>query len=241
MSLLVTCKTFFRRQMFIPSWYAVLFNSNYIVSRGTSGAIRKYSGYMKGRMLDFGCGTKPYRSLFRVQEHIGVDIENTGHSNDVSQIDKFYDGKTIPFGNEYFDSLFSSEVLTHIFTIEEVMGELNRVLKKNGHFLLTVPFVWKENEKPNDSVRYTEHGIRYLLEKNGFEIIVQEKRGNYLLVIFQLFSDYLYGSAPRIKLLRLMVTFGFIFPINLCGIFLSNIFPRNTDLFINNIIVARKR
>ncbi|TAL62251.1 MAG: class I SAM-dependent methyltransferase [Bacteroidetes bacterium] len=234
-------KAFIRKQIFIPSRFAILFNSNYIVSRGTSTGIRKHSGYMKGKMLDFGCGTKPYRSLFKVDQHIGVDIVNQAHTNDISRIDKFYDGKTIPFGDGYFDSLFSSEVLTHIFNIDEVMKELNRVLKKGGHFLLTVPFVWKENEKPNDSVRYTEHGIQDLLEKSGFEIIVKEKRGNYLLVIFQLFSDYIYSALPRIKLIRLLFTLIVIFPVNLTGILLCYLLPDNRDLYINNIVVARKR
>ena len=242
MKLVDSFKLFFRKEMFIPSWVSIIINSNYFVARGISKGIKKNSHYMTGIMLDFGCGRKPYRSLFKVRDHIGIDVENPAHNNDSSVIDKFYDGKTIPFDNGYFDSIFSSEVLTHIFSIEEVMPELNRVLKKDGYFLLTVPFVWKENEKPHDCERYTSFGIKYLLEENGFEIINQEKTANYLIVIFQLFNDYLYSTIfPNIKLLKFFLTILVIFPLNLIGIILSAVFPSNYDLFINNIIVARKK
>lgn len=240
--MLHSVKHFFRKQMFIPPWYSVIINSNYLIARGISQGIKKNSHYMTGNMLDFGCGKKPYSSLFNVKNHIGIDVENPAHGNDSSVIDKFYDGKHIPFDDEYFDSMFSAEVLTHIFDIEEVIPELNRVLKKNGYFLLTVPFVWKENEKPNDSVRYTSFGIRHLLEKNGFEIIHHEKSGHYLTAIFQLFNDYLYSSLfPNMKFLKLLLTVLINFPLNLLGIILSAILPANPDFFINNIIVARKK
>lgn len=241
MKFIDSLKKSYRKQVFIPAWYSIAINSNYIISRGISTGIKKNAHYMKGTMLDFGCGSKPYHSLFDVKNHIGIDINNSAHNNDISFVDKFYDGKNIPFDDEYFDSIFSSEVLTHIFNVEEIISELNRVLKKNGCFLLTVPFVWKENEKPHDSVRYTSFGIKYLLEKNGFEIIVQEKKGSYFLAISQLFNDYLYTSMPKIKIIKFFFTVLIIFPLNLVEIFLSFILPVNKDIFINNIIVARKK
>lgn len=241
MKLIDSLKTAYRRQVFIPAWYSIAFNSNYIISRGISNGIKKNAHYMCGKMLDFGCGSKPYRSLFEVKEHIGVDIENPAHNNDISHVDKFYDGKEIPFEDDFFDSIFSSEALTHIFNLEEIVPELNRVLKKKGYFLLTVPFVWKENEKPHDSVRFTSFGIKYLLEKNGFEVIVQEKRGNYFQAISQLLNDYLYSAIPSIKFLKFLVTVLFIFPLNLLELLFSFFLPKNNDLFINNVIVAQKK
>ena len=242
MKLMQSLRFFFRKETYIPSWVSIVINSNYFIARGISGGIKKNAHYMSGIMLDFGCGTKPYRSLFKVNKHIGIDVKNSGHSNDISAVDKFYDGTTIPFDDEYFDSIFSSEVLTHIFNVEEVILELKRVLKKNGNLLLTVPFVWKENEKPNDSVRYTSFGIKYLLENNGFEIIIQEKSGHYLLVVFQLLNDFIYSSViSDIKIIKLIFTLLLIFPLNLLGLILSLILPANKDVFMNNIIVARKK
>ena len=86
--------------------------------------IAPYTGKLKGVMMDFGCGSKPYKSLFNVDKYIGVDYENPGHPHINEQIDVFYDGKVIPFQNEYFDAVFSSEVFEHIFNIDEILKEM---------------------------------------------------------------------------------------------------------------------
>lgn len=39
--------------------------------------MKKYSKELNGRLLDFGCGCKPYQELFKhVFEYVGVDVEN---------------------------------------------------------------------------------------------------------------------------------------------------------------------
>ena len=53
--------------------------------------------------MDFGCGSKPYKSLFNVEEYLGVDYYNEGHPHENEQIDVFYDGKNLPFPDNYFD------------------------------------------------------------------------------------------------------------------------------------------
>lgn len=236
-------KKAFLSQVFIPKWYSVAINSNYFIARGISYGIKENANYMKGKMLDFGCGTKPYRSLFKVDQHIGVDIEKpaTDYSERKSAVDKFYDGRSIPFDNEYFDSVFSSEVLTHIFHADEIIMEICRVLKNGGYILFTVPFVWKENEQPYDSVRYTSFGIKHLLEKHGFDIVVQQKKGNYVTVAGQLFNDCLFSSLPKIGIVRMVFTLLIIFPLHLIQLLLSLILPKNEDIFQNNIIVAQKK
>ena len=241
MGLIASLKNSFRKEQFIPSWVSVIINSNYFLSRGISSGIKKNAHYMNGTMLDFGCGRKPYASLFNVKNHIGIDIENPEYKND-NIIDKIFDGKTIPYENNYFDSVFCSEVLTHIFDAEDMVPELTRVLKPEGHMLITVPFAWKENQIPNDSARYTSFGIKHLLEKNGFEIVSQQKSGHYFLVVVQFMNDFIYSSLfPNIKILKLLLTILFIFPINLMALIFSLILPKNKDLFHTNIIVARKK
>ena len=128
--------------------------------------IRQFAPQLQGRLLDFGCGTKPYRGLFtNVSEYIGLDFENEGHSHRNENIDVMYDGKTIPFADKHFDSVFSSEVFEHIFNLEQMIPELNRVMKKGAKLFVTCPFVWNEHELPNDYARYTQFALRHLLEK----------------------------------------------------------------------------
>jgi SAM-dependent methyltransferase len=192
-------------------------------------------------MLDFGCGMKPYRDLFSVDQYIGLDIKNEGHNNDQSQVDCFYDGRTIPFADEYFDSFYSSEVLTHISTIEPVMVEVSRVLKTGAKVFITVPFVWHENEQPNDAIRFTSFGIISLLERHGMKIIRQHKCGNYFTAAIQTRNAFLYHVLfPKSLILKLILTIIFVFPYNLIGVLLSPILGRNQDLFSNMIVLAER-
>ena len=196
---------------------------------------------MNGIMLDFGCGSKPYKELFNVDKYIGLDIERSGHDHKKEQIDFYYDGKTIPFKNEYFDSVFSSEVFEHVFNFEEILRELNRVLKKNSYMLVTLPFIWDEHEAPFDFARYTTFGIKFLLKKNGFKIINIEKSTNDIETIFQMWSAYLYQDFfPKSKYLKFLMTVLFISLFNLLGMILSFMLPKNNNFYHNSIIVAKK-
>lgn len=60
---------------------------------------------------------------------------------------------------------FPVKSLNIYFHIQEIVKELNRVLKENGEMLITVPFVWNEHEIPYDFGRYTSFGIIDLLQK----------------------------------------------------------------------------
>ena len=231
----------FRKEQFMPSWLSVLVNSNYLVRKGIYTAIKENASAMRGTMLDFGCGMKPYRSLFTVDKYIGLDIRNDGHHNDTSFVDVFYDGKVIPFDDEYFDSVYSSEVLTHISDIDPVIAEIRRVMKTGGTILVTVPFVWHENEQPNDAVRYTSFGIVKLFERHGFKVTKQDKCGSYFTTALQTWNDYLYHALfPGPVFVKIILTLIFIFPINLMAVLLSPLLGRNKDLFSNMLIVAEK-
>lgn len=207
-------------------------------------AITLYSKELKGVLMDFGCGSKPYKSLFNVDKYIGVDFENPGHPHVNEQIDVFYDGKHIPFENEYFDAVFSSEVFEHIFNLDEILKELNRVTKQGGLMLITCPFAICEHEVPHDFARYSSYGIKYLLEKNGFEVLQHEKTGTSIETIFQLRIMYIHQHITpyirKIPIVRSVFRFIVYTTLNVAAIFLSSIFPAGSDLFLNNIILCKK-
>jgi SAM-dependent methyltransferase len=229
------------KELFLTSWLSIFFNPSYIIRKGLFKLIRKYSCHLKGKLLDFGCGKKPYESMFAVDEYVGLDIESSGHSHIKSKVDVFYDGKTIPFNDNHFDSIFSSEVITHIFNTSDVLSEIYRVLKPDGMFLLTVPFSWFENEIPYDNVRYTSFGIKYTLEEAGFEIIESEKTTNFIQTVIQLFIGYVYYKLGYNFLLRILIIVCVVFPLNVLSIILSIILPIEKSLYCNNVVLAKKK
>ena len=225
--------------MFNPGLVGFLINPFFIIRSLLHKKIKQNSHYIKGKILDFGCGRKPYKNLFKYDEYIGLDIEKSGHDHKDENIDIYYDGITIPFEDSYFDSIFSSESFQCIFDINNILKELSRVCKKDGYVLITVPFMWEENEAPYDSSRYTSFGLKYLFEKHNFKVIKSIKIGNYVDSIFQQISNYIYHIL-RFKVIRLILNPVLITPINLLGILLSKILPKVDSYFLNNLIIAKK-
>lgn len=232
----------YRNEQFTPTWLSLFVNSNYLIRRGIYEGIKTNAPVMSGVMLDFGCGTKPYKKLFNVEKYVGIDIKNDAHDNDLSFVDVFYDGRHIPFEDGYFDSIYSSEVITHISDVEPVMAEIARVLKPGGKMLLTVPFVWHENEQPNDAVRYTSFGIINLLERHGLKVLQHKKYGSYFTTSIQTRNAYLYHALfPKSALLKFILTLIFIAPYNILAAALAPVLGKNQDLFSNMVIIAEKR
>jgi SAM-dependent methyltransferase len=233
--------TFYKHQQFIPSLISIFINPSYFIRKGLYKHILENAGHLKGILLDVGCGSKPYKELFNVETYVGIDIKNTAHSHEFESIDVYYNGQNLPFKDEQFDSAFSSEVFEHIFELNKVLKEINRVMKKKGIALFAVPFVWDEHEIPFDFGRYTEFGIRYLLEKNGFEVLEIKKDTNFIETISQLWILYIfYKLYTKNKYLNILINIIFISPFTILGILISKLLPENNKLYHNNIILAKK-
>ena len=229
---------------------AYMFNPNvtfpaYLVRNRLLKGVTKYAGQLQGTLLDFGCGSKPYKSLINVENYIGLDFDGQGHDHTNEQIDVFYDGKKIPFENEYFDSVFTSEVFEHVFNLEEVLQEIHRVMKKGGLILITCPFAICEHEVPNDFARYSIYAMRYLMEKNGFEIVAQEKLGNTVEVVVQLWISYIHSHiAPMLRKIPIVRSSFRLFTytsLNIFAIIFGKVFPAGNELYLNNLILCRKK
>jgi SAM-dependent methyltransferase len=220
----------------------------YFIRKGLFNKISLYSSQLNGRLLDFGCGAKPYQSLFNhVTEYIGLDYISEGHSHENEHVDVFYDGKTIPFPNESFDAIFSSEVFEHVFSLQEILPEISRVLKKGGKILLTCPFVWEEHEVPIDYARYTQFALHDMLRKNGFAIISTDKNGHFIQALYQMYIVYIHDFwlhkvvfFSKFEFFKKCVRQIFVPFSNYCFLFFERFWPKSKKLYLNTIIVAQK-
>ncbi len=197
---------------------------------------------MEGHLLDVGCGSKPYRNLFGAEGgYVGLEVD-TPESRATNCADYFYDGLVFPFNEESFDGVISNQVLEHVFNPDEFLKEIFRVLKPEGKLLLSVPFVWDEHLQPMDYARYSSFGLRSLLEKNGFVVEELHKMNADVRVIFQLINVYLHKilltSSSKMNMLICAI---FMAPFNLLGILLNKVLPSNPDLFLSQIVMARKK
>jgi ubiquinone/menaquinone biosynthesis C-methylase UbiE len=127
---------------------------------------------LKGKVLDLGCGTQPYKELIqsnkKVESYIGIDIDFNNYHN--KKPDLYWDGLHIPLEDESIDCVVITEFLEHYFDTGHILTEIKRVLKPGGIIFGTVPFIWNLHEIPFDEYRFTPFSLKKYFEKAGYKI-----------------------------------------------------------------------
>jgi SAM-dependent methyltransferase len=152
-------------------------------------ALLQTQEYAKGRLLDIGCGKKPYRQLFSTTEHVGVDWPASLHGN--AQVDVSNDAMHLSFTDDSFDTVLCTELLEHVAEPHLAVEEMSRVLKPGGYLILSVPFVHWVHEQPFDFYRYTVFGLRHLLEGAGLDVVKVLHRGGAPTVLTDIYVRWL--------------------------------------------------
>jgi hypothetical protein len=70
--------------------------------------------------------------------------------------------------NEQYDLVIAEQVWEHLVFPLQASRNVYTMLRDNGHFLITTPFLLRLHECPYDCWRWTEAGLRHHLENAGF-------------------------------------------------------------------------
>jgi SAM-dependent methyltransferase len=126
------------------------------------------STFAKGRLLDIGCGNKPYEEILKgkISEYIGCDIIQS----DLNKVDVLCPADNVPLDSETFDTVFSTQTIEHVENHQGLINEAFRLVKPGGYFIVSGPMYWHLHEEPYDFFRFTKYGFKYIFEKAGFEI-----------------------------------------------------------------------
>lgn len=100
------------------------------------------------KVLDVGCGEGSL--IFELSKNLkdkifyGIDISKTGINKAARRtINKaqfiLYDGKNVPFSDNYFDLVLSSFVFEHLENPKIIFDEMTRVVKKDGLIIIACP------------------------------------------------------------------------------------------------------
>jgi SAM-dependent methyltransferase len=176
------------------TWWSINWLVHRIMNRHLAHVARAHA---QGRLLDVGCGEKPYRAIFApfVTEHVGLDHAGTQHACDA--IDLYGYADAIPAEAMSFDTVLCTAVLEHVEEPARAIEEMHRVLRPGGVLILTAPLFWQVHEAPRDFYRYTEYGLRYLFEKAGFTIVELTPLSGFVVTFTQAFVYYVHGLLPR--------------------------------------------
>src|SRR5437660_9211290 len=141
----------------------------YHISHSTiESGLRRHADALSGRVLDVGCGDKPYRHFFRrATEYFGTETRHTFAKTRVFDVVAL--GEALPFASASMNGILCTEVLEHVPEPGLFLNELCRVLAPGGTVLLTTPQTWGLHEEPYDFYRYTKYGLAYLFKKAVFE------------------------------------------------------------------------
>lgn len=234
-------RAWLNRQQFHPGPLGWLVNPFYLARRGLRAGLSEFFPHLQGRVLDVGCGSQPYRALIPAAHYTGMELD-TPCTRESFAADVYYDGLNFPLPAADYDGVLCSQVFEHVFNPPHFLAEVNRVLKPGGWLVLAVPFAWDEHEQPHDFARYSSFGLRSVLESAGFEVVAQRKTLADGRVLFQLLNTYLYKvtltARPRVNRL---ITLVLLAPVSLAGLVLGWVLPANPDLYLDNIVLARKR
>ena len=158
----------------------------------------------RGRLLDVGCGEKPYEHIFLpyVTEYLGIEheasfVDTAAWCRD-RKPDHLYDGKRLPFEDRSFDTVLSVQVLEHTPHPAALMSEMGRVLKDDGVLILSAPFQFRLHEEPHDYFRYSPHGLGTLCADVGLEIVEVHSQGSLWSVLGHKLNSYLAFRVARV-------------------------------------------
>jgi SAM-dependent methyltransferase len=147
---------------------------NWYVSERLDAAVAELTTPLAGTLaVDLGCGGRPYRvHLAGFERSVGIDLPGMPDSG--QEADIHGDAQAIPVADGVADLVLCTEVMEHVPRPQQMLADIHRVLSPGGALVLSVPFSWHIHDEPFDYWRFTEHGLRLVLEDAGF--VVEELR-----------------------------------------------------------------
>jgi len=121
---------------------------------------RAGSGY---RVLDVGCGAKPYYPIFaeRAAAYVGVDVVEHPAAELLGPVE------ALPVEDASFDIVLCTQVLEHCDDPAQAVRELLRVTAPGGRVLASTHGVQVYHPSPQDYWRWTHAGLERLFASNG--------------------------------------------------------------------------
>lgn len=178
-----------KRQYFSPAYY-----SQYRVT------LPLLQRAVRGRLIDLGCGAMPYRQFLESLVTQYDSLEFFPSSAAVTYVGDIQNMTMI--ADSAYDTAICLEVLEHVPHPLRALDEICRILKPGGVFIVSVPHLSRLHMEPNDFFRFTQYGLRRILEDGGFDVSTLKIRGGLFSFIGNQVSTLLLGLCWRIPIVK---------------------------------------
>jgi SAM-dependent methyltransferase len=156
-----------------------------------------------GKVIDLGCGWMALQGIVHSLdlEYDGLDLNPK--TSEVTFKADIQEMSIIPDGS--YDTVLCLQVLEHVPDPQKAVHEIFRILKQGGVAFITVPHLSRVHDEPNDFQRFTEYGIRVLLENVGFCIDEIRIRAGLFSFLGHQISSVINPLVWNVPLLRELV------------------------------------
>jgi SAM-dependent methyltransferase len=193
------------------------------------------------RVLDVGCGKKPYYPYFAdgAGEYVGVDIDIDNPAADL--IGPVED---LPVEDESFELVLCTQVLEHAGDPDQAISELYRVTAPGGRVLASTHGVQVYHPAPEDHWRWTHTGLELLFLRNAawssVRVVPSGGTATCLAAMSGVYADLLFRRIHLTPVAR-----GIVWALNTTGPALDRRIPalcatRPGSIFLNYHVVAEK-
>jgi ubiquinone/menaquinone biosynthesis C-methylase UbiE len=148
------------------------------------------------RILDAGAGTQRYRKYCNHLEYVSQDFGRYDGKGDEAalqtgefeygELDIVSDIASIPESDSSFDAVMCIEVLEHLPDPVQAVKEFSRLLKSNGHLIITAPFCSLTHFAPYHFCSgFNRYWFERHLPEHGFKNVRIDRNGNFFEYVAQ--------------------------------------------------------
>jgi SAM-dependent methyltransferase len=194
-------------------------NPDYLGSKGLTTFLKKIikieiinRGLKNLNVLDVGCGEKPFYPYFHdfTKNYIGTEIIENEY------VDVICPAEDLLIEDNWADVVMCLSVMEHVNDPDKVISELFRVTKKGGLLLLSTHGFFPWHPYPQDHWRWTQTGLKLIIEKGGFDSVEIHATRGTISGIFFLLAHYTNTWAQKNKTRKFFGKF-FVATINRLG------------------------
>jgi len=212
---------------------------SYLATKDLCADIHRVIPKLQGRILDVGCGQKPYRKWAKMAaQYVGIDVTPGPQVDACARC-----GDPWPFASACFDAVVCTQVLEYVPNLQAAVAEIDRVLKPGGYLVATVPFLHPQ-EPGDDRRRLTLQGMQELFAPR-YHILEAKPQGRIGTILGLMCLGWINAALTRRRGTLLIKGAGLPIWIAFCGLVngLCSLLDRLdfTGIYYTNVLIVAQK